>query len=105
MRLKCICGETMTDIAHPSETENILLSSYSQEKLQDLVDQEVAESGEVDMWYEHWKESGAINVWKCTTCERLYLNAYGEPEDIVVYSVEKRGIDPYSYGRVSITGL
>jgi hypothetical protein len=86
----------MSDIGYPSKVENSLLNTFAMEKLQDLVDREVSENGEVDMWPEHWEESGAIDVWKCLECNRLYLGVKGKPENVVVYKTEQTGIDPDS---------
>lgn len=63
------------------------------ERLQDLVDAEVEEQGEEQLWPEHRQEAGAQHVWKCNECGRLHVNARGEPKDVVVYRVEKQGID------------
>jgi hypothetical protein len=97
MRLKCICGHTMTDIAHPNSIEHLLLDAYAQEQLENLLDKEVAENGKIDLLSDHFDEVKAIDVWKCNACERLYVNAHGNPEDIIVYSIEQRGVDPDSY--------
>jgi hypothetical protein len=93
MYLKCECGNVMTNVAAPNTIEHLLLSNRSQEHLQDLVDEEVSTNGQVDLWPEHWEESGAIDVWKCQVCGRLYLNARGNLEDIVVYKIEKKGLN------------
>ena len=93
MYLKCICGNVMTNVASPNEVEHVLLSDHAQERLQDLVDQEVSTNGKVDLWPEHWEEAGSIDVWKCQDCGRLYLNAKGKKEDVVVYKLEKKGIE------------
>jgi len=92
MYLKCSCGNVMNDIAGPNTVEHVLLSDYAQERLQDLVDKEVATNGQVDLWPEHWDEAGSIDVWKCQDCDRLYFNARGKKEDIVVYKIEKKGL-------------
>jgi hypothetical protein len=61
------------------------------ERLQELVDKQVEKEGVVDMWPEHWEQSGAIDVWKCFQCKRLFFSPKGEPEKIVIYSIEKIG--------------
>lgn len=93
MYLQCRCGNVMNDVASPNQVEHHLLNSYAKEKLQDLADEEVAAEGEIGMWAEHWDESGAINVWRCPVCERLYLNALGAKKNITVYKIEKKGLD------------
>ncbi len=92
MFLKCLCGNTMSDIASPNGVEGKYLDDYTQEKLQDLVDEEVRNEKVVDMWAEHWEDAGSTIVWKCPNCERLYLNAEGEPENITVYKIERKGL-------------
>ena len=91
MYLECICGNVMNDIAAPNSVEHLLLSYAAMERLQDLVDQEVSVDGEVSLWPEHWKEAGAIVVWRCPACDRLHLNSTGQKEDMVVYKIEKKG--------------
>ena len=92
MFLKCECGNTMNDIASPNGVEGLYLNDYAQEKLQNLVDEEVRTNKEIEMWVEHWEDAGSVVVWKCPECERLYLNATGELKDIVVYKIEKKGL-------------
>lgn len=92
MYLKCECGNVLTDTAAPNDVEHILLSYSIMERLQDKVDNEVATHGSVDSWPEHWEESGAMEVWKCPECGRLYLNPRGETEKVVVYKLEKKGL-------------
>jgi hypothetical protein len=91
MYLECICGNVMNDIASPNSVEHLLLSYSAMERLQDLVDQEVSTNGKVDLWPEHWEEAGAIVVWRCQDCARLYLNAKSQKEDVAVYKIEKKG--------------
>lgn len=94
--LKCICGHTIDDIAAPNEVEHLLVSYRAMERLQDLVDEECGPSGSIDMWPEHWEESGAVDVWKCPICERLYVNPKGKPEDVVIYKIERIGLPDQS---------
>lgn len=89
MYLKCVCGNTMSDVASPNGVEGKYLDDYAQEKLQDLVDDEVKSSKEVDMWPEHWEDAGSTVVWKCPECKRLYFNATGDLDKITVYQIEK----------------
>jgi len=84
----------MDDIAAPNEVEHLLLDYRAKERLQDLVDAECEESSSIDLWPEHWTESGAVEVWKCPVCGRLYVNPKGRPEDIVVYRQEQVGLTP-----------
>lgn len=90
MFLQCECGQMLNDNAFPNNVQHLLLTTYAQERLQDSVDKEVIADKVVDMWPEHWEESGVINVWKCFVCNRLYLNVGNENEDIIVYKVEKK---------------
>ena len=92
MFLKCICGNTMSDIASPNGVEGKYLNDYTQEKFQEVVDNEVSTDGKIDMWAEHWEDAGSTIVWKCLECERLYFNAIGDSENIIVYKVEKKGL-------------
>ena len=71
MYLKCECGHVMTDVAAPNNVEHVLLSYSAKERLQDLVDEEFLTNGEIDLWPEHWKEAGGIDVWKCPQCGRF----------------------------------
>jgi hypothetical protein len=92
MQFECLCGTMLSDTASPNDTEHLLISSRSIERLQDLVDDELAKDGVVDMWPEHWDECGAIEVWKCHKCNRLYVQPRESPEKIIVYSIEKIGL-------------
>ncbi|HEY5958110.1 MAG TPA: hypothetical protein VIV60_16215 [Polyangiaceae bacterium] len=83
----------MNDTAAPNQVEHLLLSYSAMETVQDLVDIEVADDGEASSWPEHWEKSGAIVTWKCPVCARLYLNAKGDKGSVVVYRVDKIGID------------
>jgi hypothetical protein len=82
----------LSDTAQPNDIEHLLISSRSIERLQDLVDDEVRKEGVVDMWPEHWEQSGAVEIWKCYKCHRLLLRPRESPDKIVVYSVEKIGL-------------
>jgi hypothetical protein len=92
VHLKCLCGNYLSDAGHPNETEYLLVSTSSQEKLQDLVDEEVADNAIVDMWPEHWEDSGAAEIWKCCECKRLYFNVLGSIEEVIVYKIEQQGL-------------
>ncbi len=92
MQIECACGLMLSNTGQPNDVECLLVPSRSIEKLQDLIDEEVATNGSVDMWPEHWEESGAIEVWRCRQCGRLYFNANKSRENIVVYNIEKTGI-------------
>jgi hypothetical protein len=101
MNLKCICGNfSMSDAGHPNNVEHVLLDAYSLEKLETLVDEEVSENGQIDMWPEHLDTAGAVEIWKCLECGRLYINPSGNPEEVIVYSVERKGIDPKQYSSI-----
>ena len=99
MYLRCLCGECLSDIGAPNDTEHVLLSNRVVERFQDLADEEVAAAGIVDSWPEHWENAGSIQLWKCYKCHRLYMNVMGKPEDIIVYSVEQTGLDPERIGQ------
>ncbi len=92
MKLECSCGNLMNDVGYPNDTECLLVCAGSLERLQDLVDNEVEGSGTVAMWPEHWDECGATEVWKCYKCGRLYINPKGPAEKVIVYAIEKIGI-------------
>ena len=92
MYLKCECGTVLSDVASPNDVEHLLLSYRAKERLQDLVDDEVASDGTIRMWSEHCEQSGAIDVWRCPDCVRLYFNARGAPSEIIVYRLERRGL-------------
>ncbi|QDU20338.1 hypothetical protein [Urbifossiella limnaea] len=92
MFLRCICGNSLDDIASPSPTVRHVLTDTGIEKLQDAVDQEVAENGIVDMWPEHWETAGTQEVWLCSACERLYIGVNGS-EPIRVYKLEQVGLN------------
>jgi hypothetical protein len=93
MNFECLCGTILNNTGCPNAIEHRLLSSQSQENIQDLVDGEVRENGRVDMWFEHWEESKSSIVWKCYECGRLYIDAEGDPEKVVVYQIEQQGIE------------
>jgi hypothetical protein len=65
MYLKCLCGAVLDDIGSPNDVEHELVSFHSKEKLESLVNNEIKEDGKVDMWPEHWEDSGSIITWKC----------------------------------------
>jgi hypothetical protein len=79
----------------------VLLSDRCKEKLQDLVDDECASAGRIDMWPEHWEAAGALIVWRCSNCGRFYLNPLGDPGQVEVYALEGRGIRPVAPVRVT----
>jgi hypothetical protein len=93
MNFKCLCGTSLNNNACPNEIEHLLISAGSQESLQNLVDEEVEANGEVNLWPEHWEDSKSIIVWKCYECGRLYIDAEGDPEKVVVYQIEQQGIE------------
>jgi hypothetical protein len=103
MDLKCACGNVMSDVGSPNETEHLLVSSRSIERLQDSVDTEVESDKIVDGWPEHWEKSGATEVWKCHVCKRLYISPKGTPSKVVVYAIEKIGVTP-KRGTLKVTG-
>jgi hypothetical protein len=92
MRLECLCGYMMADTGQPNDVEHLLISCRSMERLQDLADEEVKKDGIIDMWPEHWEQSGASEIWKCLKCNRLYFNPKGPRTQIMVYAIEKTGI-------------
>lgn len=91
MNLKCACGYWMSDVGAPNDTEHLLLSNRAQERLQDLVDDQVRREGVVDMWPEHWEACGALEAWVCPSCRRIYVNPKGPGEGVIVYAVERVG--------------
>jgi hypothetical protein len=91
MELKCICGNVMSDIGSPNDTEHLLISNRSMERLQDSVDAQVDRDGIIDEWPEHWEHSGGTEVWKCHVCKRLYVSPKGPPDQVVVYAIERVG--------------
>jgi hypothetical protein len=78
----------LNDNAAPNDVEHLLLNYIAKEKVQDLVDDECAQNNAIDMWPEHWEDAGAIPVWKCFVCGRLYIDPFGKIDEIVVYSIE-----------------
>jgi len=92
MRFECKCGNLLNDVGYPNDTEHFLLNTRSIERFQDLVDDEVSKEGQVEMWPEHWEQSGAVVIWKCHQCGRLYVNPGGRPQEVVVYSIERIGL-------------
>jgi hypothetical protein len=92
MQLECVCGTALSDTGYPNDIEHLLIGTHAIERLQEVVDKEVEKEGRIDLWPEHWDESGAIEVWKCFKCGRLYMNIKQPPERIVVYSIERIGL-------------
>ena len=92
MRFPCLCGNSLSNAGQPNETEHVLLSSRSVEHLQNLADAEVSAKGIINDWPWHWEESGAIEVWKCSDCQRLYMSPGKGFDKVVVYKVEQVGI-------------
>ena len=82
----------MTNIASPNDTEHLLVSDRSLERLQNLVDSEVARNGNVDEWPEHWENCNPHEVWMCGECRRLYFAPHGERDQITVYAIERVGV-------------
>jgi hypothetical protein len=82
----------MSNVASPNDMECLLLSNRQVERVQDLIDEQVRRDGIIDEWPEHWEASGAIEVWRCYKCKRLYFGATDRAEDIVVYAVERIGL-------------
>jgi hypothetical protein len=93
MILKCRCGTLLDNIGYPNTVEHLLVSNKAEERLQDLVDQEVEENGEIQMWPEHWEKSNAVKIWKCYECNRLYLEPEGDLEKVIVYKIEQQSVD------------
>jgi hypothetical protein len=94
MKFTCLCGNPLSNTGQPNDTEHLLLSNRGVERLQDLADAQVSAEGIIDEWPEHWEESGAIEVWKCLECNRLYVfpsNSF-DFDKVVVYKVERTGI-------------
>lgn len=73
MKITCKCGFVLSDSGSPNDMEHVLVSDRQVEALQDLVDNEVEADGEIQMWPEHWEESGATEIWKCEQCDRLHV--------------------------------
>ena len=92
MNIRCSCGNVMSDVGAPNDTEHLLISNHSMEHLQDMVDAQVETDGIIDEWPEHWERSNTKVVWKCTACERLYLDPEGPVDQVRVYAIEKIGI-------------
>jgi hypothetical protein len=82
----------MSNSGHPNDVEYLLVGTREQEKLQHLADSEVSKDGRIDLWPEHWEDSGAKVLWNCVECGRLYLNATEDLGEIIVYKIEKQGL-------------
>jgi hypothetical protein len=92
MRFSCLCGNTLSNAGSPNATEHFLIDSFGVEKLQDLADTQSAAQGAITEWAENWIESGAIEVWKCDVCKRLYFSPTQGLDKVVVYKVEQTGL-------------
>ena len=93
MRFPCVCGNTLSNAGSPNGTEHLLIDGFGIERLQNLVNaQTTANKGATNEWPENWEESGAIEVWKCDVCKRLYVSPNDGFDKVVVYKVEKVGI-------------
>jgi hypothetical protein len=92
MRMICVCGTMLSNVGQPNDTEHLMMTSKSIETLQDLADEEVAKEGTIDLWPEHWEQNGAVEVWKCHKCDRLYVDPNGPADQVVVYAIEKIGV-------------
>src|SRR4051812_46429176 len=86
MILVCTCGTVLSDAGAPNDTEHLLISNRSIERLQDLVDAQVQGDGVVDEWPEHWEDCGALEAWICHACKRIYVSPNGPPDKTIVYS-------------------
>ncbi|MBN9119296.1 MAG: hypothetical protein J0I06_09065 [Planctomycetes bacterium] len=91
MKFPCLCGRTLSNAGSPNLTEHFLLSSVGVERLQDLINEYTAH-GRFTEWADSWEESGAIEVWKCSDCQRLYVSPKDGFDKVVVYKVEQVGI-------------
>jgi len=88
MNLKCRCGNVLSNAGSPNGVEHMLISDYSKERLQDAVDRDVRANGVIDSWWDHWKQSGALELWMCLNCKRLYVSPDASGEKMLVYSIE-----------------
>jgi hypothetical protein len=96
--LRCPCGYTLTNVASPGAIAHKLLTDHGVERLENAVDREVAANGSIDSWPEHFEEAGAIEIWVCPKCKRLFVHAVDSPADIVVYSRESVGLPSDAVG-------
>ncbi|MCI0705471.1 MAG: hypothetical protein L0241_30800 [Planctomycetia bacterium] len=93
MKFPCLCGRILSNAGSPNNTEHVLLSSVGVERLQDLIAEQFATAqGKVVLWADSWEESGAIEVWKCSDCQRLYVSPKDGFDKVVVYKIEQVGI-------------
>jgi hypothetical protein len=90
-----MCGVILDDNGYPNSVEHLLISTQVQERLQDLVDLEVRHDGDVHMWPEHWEAAKPVVLWKCFACARFYVDADGDNAKVVVYNIERIGIEPF----------
>jgi hypothetical protein len=93
MKFQCICGNTLSNAGSPNSTEHLLIDSCGIERLQQLVEEhDVAKQGDIRDWSDKWEDSGAIEIWKCNVCNRLYVSPKDGFDKTVVYNVEQVGI-------------
>ena len=104
MFLRCLCGYTLTNAASPGRIVHYLLSAHAVERLQDAVDQEVAKSGVVEDWPEHWDTAQVAEAWLCPQCSRLYVGV-GGLGPVRVFALERVGVDGLATGCDSQLGM
>jgi hypothetical protein len=92
MRFPCLCGRGLSDAGSPNLTEHYLLSSVGVERLYTVVADQFAARGRIDLSSDSWEDAGAIEVWKCSDCQRLYVSPKDGFDKVVVYKVEQVGI-------------
>lgn len=92
MRFPCLCGRGLSDAGSPSHTEHYLISSGGVERLYVAVATALAARGGIDLSSDSWEEAGAIEVWKCSDCQRLYVSPKDGFDKCVVYKIEQVGV-------------
>jgi len=92
VRFLCLCGNGLSNAGSPNDTEHFLLSSRSIERLHDVVAVQLASGGRLDLSSDSWEKAGAIEVWKCSDCQRLYVSPNDGFEKVVVYKIEQVGV-------------
>lgn len=76
-RIQCKCGEVLTNTKVPNDIEWVV---YSEAEWEEIINQEMIDPINMPL--------PKHEVWRCTSCERIYVFRQGENTPIKVYRLE-----------------